>query len=287
MRALALTLLLVGCSREPEYATPKSTGDGTGDAGSDGPHHPDGYADPSVHGTSAKLQDEACTSCHGDTLEGTATAPSCDSCHEAGWRTDCTRCHGGEDNATGAPPTGIAGEDPFGVHTWHVTENRKPGYGCEQCHAVPTGVLSPGHLFVGDTTPGVAEVDFSAGLSAAGTYQGNGTCSDLYCHGDGQNDNGEVSVGDGPLSCDSCHPYRRSGWDAWATMSGTHAFHIQYNENCGHCHDNVNDRNEAMAQPALHVDGEIDRQSAHAMDITPEGCTGTCHEGNHTDLPWE
>jgi len=306
MRAslLFLAVCLAACSHDPAlpYAklfsddTPDNNDDNNDDTeapdtdddgGDDTPHHPDGYAEPNVHGTAAKLQEEACVSCHGATLEGDGDAVSCDSCHDTTWRTDCTFCHGGDDNSTGAPPAGIAGADPFGVHTWHVTENRKPAYGCVQCHVMPADVLSSGHLFVGDTTPGVSEVNFTGGLSAVGTYDGAGSCSNLYCHGNGLNDNGQVTASDGPLSCDSCHPYRNSGWDAWSTMSGSHAFHIDYNQNCGHCHDNVNDRNEAMARPDLHVDGEIDRVSAHEMNITEEGCTGTCHEGNHTNLPWE
>ncbi len=48
----------------------------------------------------------------------------------------------------------------------------------------PVDVLSAGHIF--DETPGAAEVDFSGGLSPAGTHFsfGNNTCAG-NCHGEG------------------------------------------------------------------------------------------------------
>ena len=49
---------------------------------------------------------------------------------------------------------------------------------------MPASLSSTGHAYVGDSTPGAAEVLMSAGLSPAATY-GSGTCQDLYCHGDG------------------------------------------------------------------------------------------------------
>lgn len=251
------------------------------------PHHPEGYAAPAVHGAAAVIQEEACVDCHGGDLTGDGAAVSCDNCHEEGWRTDCTRCHGGEDNQTGAPPAPVFKNSSFETHSWHVEENSNPAYGCEQCHTTPADVLSAGHLFVGDSTPGAAEVDFSGGLSPEGTYLGGGSCTNLYCHGSGLENSGEVSDADGPLSCDTCHPFRDSGSAAWSTMSGDHTFHVAYNPNCGHCHNNVNDRNNAMPDPSLHVDGRIDRVSAHAMTIEEDNtCSGECHGAIHDKHQW-
>ena len=64
---------------------------GTGDG-----YHPVGWVAEDVHGLAAKLQEDTCVACHGSDLEGGVVGVSCDTCHPAGWRTECTFCHGGE-----------------------------------------------------------------------------------------------------------------------------------------------------------------------------------------------
>ena len=112
----------------------------------------------------ARLGEQVCTNCHGDDLKGDAGqgSASCDT-----WRSDCTFCHGGEDNLTGAPPEDIhdaAIDASFGPHTAHVEGGIRTALECTECHVEPEGVLSIGHMF--DATPGVAENDFSVGLRA-------------------------------------------------------------------------------------------------------------------------
>lgn len=167
-------LLLLACPASPKVD------DTSGTTPTGNRHHPAGYGLQEAHGPDAKYQTETCTECHGADLTGGTSAISCDSCHAEGWRTDCTFCHGGTDNTTGAPPTDIdnaTSDLSFAEHTVHVEETIHAPFACMQCHVEPTDVLSVGHLFVGDTTSGVAEMDFSAGLSSAGSYGGGASCS--------------------------------------------------------------------------------------------------------------
>jgi len=253
-------------------------------------HHPAGFADPLVHGLEAKLHEQSCTDCHGADLGG-GTALSCDSCHPTGWRTDCTFCHGSAEEGSGAPPVSIRGEpedSSFGVHARHVQENTHSAYGCEQCHRSPADALSEGHLF--DSSPGQAEVDFQAGLSPTASWSAEAlSCSNLYCHGDGQGDNGAVEVAQAPLSCASCHPDLSSGQTAWDLMTGRHVAHLGREASCEDCHGETTADGLSILSPTLHVNGSKDLAFS-TSDMRWNGnrsCTGTCHGTEHSNRPWD
>jgi predicted CxxxxCH...CXXCH cytochrome family protein len=250
-------------------------------------HHDVGYNDSAKHGPEALVAGGSCKSCHGDTLQGCAKSPACDSCHsgghEAGWRTDCVYCHGRDDNGTGAPPRfldeadAMRGATTFLVHSEHVTEGDHPAYDCVQCHKKPVDVLSAGHMFDLDTeTPGRAEINFVAGLSKAGTYQ-PGTCANLYCHGNGRS-TGAVKHTDSGLNCGSCHADRIRP----TALGGSHAAHLTTTEGgqiqCAECHGQVVSGDNVITGKARHVDGRVDVRlpSGVTMD-SAKTCTGTCH----------
>jgi predicted CxxxxCH...CXXCH cytochrome family protein len=102
----------------------------------------------------------------------------------------CASCHGGVDNATGAPPDDLAGNTAttargVGAHTSHVEAGPVAGaFDCGECHfPKPASVGSPGH------NDGTVQVVFGA-LAGTGTATPvwNGgvsppTCSSVYCHG--------------------------------------------------------------------------------------------------------
>lgn len=250
--------------------------------------HPDGWAEPEEHGLHAKLHDLRCTQCHGAELTG-ELGPSCDTCHTEGWRTDCVYCHGGGVDSSGAPPRDIDGATSsltFPAHQMHVHETSKhAAWDCAPCHAKPTDVLTPGHLF--DGTPGRAEVDFSGGLSDSATYSAaTATCSGAYCHGDGRGDNGTVTADSGSKTCASCHPDRTSGRDAWGRMSGEHEDHVREGVGCHECHSPTTADSTTIRDVALHVDGTV--QVAMPDGITRAGstCTGRCHGEPHDSEPW-
>ena len=278
--------------------TPTDCENAPNDTGASATYHPEGWSAPDVHGLSAKFQEDDCTSCHGSDLGGGSVDVSCDDCHETGWRENCTFCHGGTDNATGAPPRDITNETTtelltFRVHTAHVRTNWHEAHDCTECHTKPTDVLSIGHIFTGDDTPGIAEVRFTDGLSAAGSYNGNGGCSNLYCHGNGQGNNGSVEHTLADLSCTSCHPDVSSGRDAWDEMSGAHEDHLREGATCTMCHGATVNESQDIIAPALHVDGavQIQPESGVSWNPTPKSCDGECHIGNeseeHEDEEWD
>lgn len=253
------------------------------------PAHPPGFAAPEVHGPEMGLGLLDCRTCHGAQLTG-ADGPSCDGCHQPNWRTDCTYCHGGTANPTGAPPRDVSGETAlealtFRAHTPHVTASNHAPYACTQCHTQPVDALSPGHIY--DDTPGRAEVRFGGGLSRQGRYEGSGRCSNLYCHGNGNGQLGEWDHTRGKPACDGCHPAANSGQQGWVTMSGRHARHLGAGVTCEGCHAMTARGNDAIRTPAVHADGQktVDFQQ---QGVTRNGntCSGTCHGHLHGARPW-
>lgn len=250
-------------------------------------YHPDGWDDPTAHGMAAKFQEDDCLACHGDDLGGGKVGISCDDCHDAGWRTDCTFCHGGTDDPSGAPPQDIDDGDTdlsFPEHTVHVTETIHAAFDCVECHQKPTDPLTAGHLFVGDATPGLAELSFAASLSDRGAY-GAGTCSNLYCHGNGLGDNGEVSSGES-LDCDGCHPDATSGQRGWDEMSGRHDDHLGEGVACGECHSLTASGDSTIVGPSYHVNGVKEVALPSTMTRSGNSCSGTCHGERHDSRSW-
>ena len=280
---LVCLVVLLGCD---DYVA----GGVESDSNKSGQVHPDGFNDPDVHGTQAKGQELDCTSCHGDDLKGDGDAISCDSCHDNGWRSDCTFCHGGEANQTGAPPESIFAEvdgdrDTFVAHTAHVTENIKPAYECEECHVTPANVLSPNHFIIDDSTPAEAEVQFAGGLSVEGNYLGDGTCSNIYCHGNGQEASAQVDHKAFSPECDSCHKGPNSSSDEWREMSGKHRPHLREGLECQDCHGDTVQNNQ-IANPNLHVNGTPDLNFDGDMNYEEGQCFGECHNESHDDRNW-
>ena len=268
--------------------------DGT-DYTEDQPYHPPGWEASEVHGLASNLQtDGDCRSCHGADLtggQGLTQGPSCDSCHEPGWRTDCTYCHGGVDNLTGAPPEDIDNSlvsVAFPPHTEHVTGGAlgytHPAYGCTHCHEARVDVLTPGHIF-DDVTAGYGELNYTGGLSPYGTYL-FGTCSNLYCHGDGQADNGSVTVGE-TMYCYSCHADGlNSGAAEWALMSGRHLTHLEEGVQCYECHAQVTDAAQGILNGEYHVNGQVELLLPVEMVYNGATCNGTCHNHLHENDVW-
>jgi predicted CxxxxCH...CXXCH cytochrome family protein len=260
--------------------------------------HPAGYNAREQHGYDFdKMGPSTCAtaSCHGTALTGGNTGgPSCENCH-SGWQTQCTFCHGGTDNTTGAPPQGVLGAtaatDPtVGAHSIHVNQTtRHAAWDCNYCHTKPSSALTPGHV---DGTGGVvqAEVVFSS-FNPAGTFTtATYTCSNMYCHGTG------VSGATGPapawtstatLACvDGCH----GGSPNYTNMSSEHR-NSSHKKPCATCHMTVVDANLNIINLGLHVNGTRDVQFQNAgssYNAAAKSCTNTgngCH-GTGTKSSW-
>ena len=253
-------------------------------------YHPENYASAKVHGLDTRIQKEDCRSCHGTNLTGGESQVDCDSCHQSDWRENCTYCHGGDLDNTGAPPGDLNGEkDPhrisFMAHSSHVGPNNHPKYDCDVCHKKPTDVLSKGHMF--DNTPGRAEVAFHDPLSTGSSYDGNGGCSNVYCHGNGQGMAGSVKDNSVKLGCASCHPDVTSDSNDWYGMSGEHALHLFDGMTCTDCHQSVVSGSQTIIDPSQHVDGAITNQFSEEYIAMDAGtCTGLCHFKIHLFQSW-
>jgi predicted CxxxxCH...CXXCH cytochrome family protein len=248
--------------------------------------HPAGYNAREQHGYDFDKHGAstcATASCHGVALTGGSSGgPSCNSCHN-NWQTNCTFCHGGTANTTGAPPQGTLGataatDAHVGAHTKHVTQGISAAYGCAMCHTNPTSALTPTHV---DGTGSVvqAEVTYSP-LNPAATFNATtAACTNLYCHGNGRTAAGTATwTSTTALTCTSCHPTNGTG------MSGDHKKHIQdENMKCAECHQTVVNAAQAIIAPALHVDGAKQVKmptgtytpTTKACSGLPNGCHGT------------
>ncbi len=252
--------------------------------------HPPGYDAPEEHGTDALLGNSECTTCHGNDLQGGTSGQGCDDCHTAGWRSDCTYCHGGQNGDTeGLPPEDLDNTTneasiSFKAHPEHGEATLHPSYDCINCHpsaGYSDALLDTNHWF--DTTPGTAEVSFAGAVQSGGTYSGT-TCSTIYCHGDGRG-TGTVSDGTSGFACDDCHPDESSNADAWDGMSGEHKKHLEAGYACEECHSSVVDGGQNLIGPAFHVDGEPTVVPLPSSGITWSGTTcsgGRCHGSGHS-----
>ena len=252
------------------------------DTGS-GKYHPSGWDDPSQHGMAAKFQSDDCKSCHGDSLQGGSSSVTCDDCHDAGWQDDCTFCHGGTDG----DKLGSPGEDlddsttslTFEPHRAHTDDTSlHDAFACSQCHVTHDTALSASHfLDTADTAPGTAEMTFSKGLSDKATYAG-GTCSNLYCHGDGTGDNGTIKSSGSVSGCNDCH--KSSG------LNGKHDDHLEEGVGCEECHSTTASSSTKIKDPTMHVNGSVEVALPAGMSYDGSHCDGSCHNRKHDNEKW-
>jgi hypothetical protein len=246
-------------------------------------YHPEGWKEPETHGLAFSHGEDDCQLCHGAELDGDF-GPSCDGCHETGWRKDCAFCH---DDPTLAPHSGdLFGRQPrFEHHVVHLADRPfSRALDCEDCHREVEEVLSKDHVL--DDTRGAVEVRMEA--SRGGTFEPEtGACADTWCHGDGRASNGRVEADEVDLGCHSCHPDETSSKAAWEGMSPPHAAHMEEDLSCGACHASVIDPDGVPNDRGLHLDGDIDVTFAvQTMRRNGQQCSGTCHGQPHKRRAW-
>lgn len=184
----------------------------------------------------------------------------------------CWSCHGSIDQP--APPTDLEGNTDYtspgvGAHQAHVQPSDwHQQLNCTQCHVLPTGVDAPGHRDDGDNQ---AELTFD-GLNPDATYDfATYTCSNLYCHGNGQDSNGTMTwTNDLQLDCNDCH-----ATDNPDQMTGRHDKHIiNRGHECVECHRTVVDAQRNFVDPNEHINGYYN--VAFLEDGDWDGVTKTC-----------
>jgi len=183
----------------------------------------------------------------------------------AAFETNCSFCHGNEDNA--APPLALDGADNrddigVGAHQAHLqNESIAKAVVCEACHMVPENVDDPGHL-AESPKDRLAEVTFG---ELAKTDDSNPTwnretarCTHTYCHGASLAGGKRVEpiwtqVDEGQTDCDACHG------------SPPPSPHIQEVEitDCATCHpDTVDKEGNIDISAARHINGTVETATA-------------------------
>ena len=170
----------------------------------------------------------------------------------------CTPCHGGEDNASGAPPQDLRGRSDtavpsVGAHSTHIAA----GVDCSACHPKPASVSSPGHMD-GRVDLAWGPIATANGALSPRFDEATGTCTSVYCHGSfaggiAGNAPSWIRVGQGGGACGTCHPIPPS--------SNGHP----QSTACGNCHPGYGSTSVNLA---AHVNGEL--------DVLPMSCT-SCH----------
>jgi predicted CxxxxCH...CXXCH cytochrome family protein len=114
-------------------------------------------------------------------------------------------------------------------------------------------------------------------MNPAGVYTtATGSCSTMYCHGNGRANNGTIAwlATTGPLACGACHSV------TGVNMSGDHSRHINgQNMKCSQCHMTVVDANRNIIAADLHVNGKHEVKMLNGtFNPTTRQCANTgCH----------
>ncbi|WP_242394218.1 CxxxxCH/CxxCH domain c-type cytochrome [Anaeromyxobacter oryzisoli] len=185
---------------------------------------------------------------------------------------NCTGCHGGKDNQTGAPPfdrNGSATSPAVGAHTKHV----QFGVACNSCHVVPDSANTPGHI---EGKP--ARVVFGGLATANGATPSYDpatmTCSSTYCHGATLNGGKETTqTWDGQIlqGCQSCHGYPPGGGHPT-------------DSNCVGCHPTTVNTDNSLKAGGTHLNGTIDVGSGGGA-VHPAGWVTQTSNANGVTTP--
>ncbi len=248
-------------------------------------------SDPGFHAYSADRGLASCQQCHLSDLSGGVTGFSCAQCHDqrdssgnlVGWKTNCTMCHGGVDNQTGAPPKAVWGYGAdsvrTGAHSSHVSGSAiAPAFDCGVCHLKPADALSANHIdaVAGSAVP-MATVAFgglaSGGVNPPPTWsRSTATCASTYCHGATLSGGTNTMpiwtlVGQGQAACGTCHGVPPPAPHPVVT-GGLAA--------CNPCHNLTIDPGGNVIPPSAggkHLDGMV-QATGHGVDWMDPSSTG-------------
>ncbi len=257
---------LVGCSDLKDSLPPTTQTIGV---------HPDGWvqkASSDFHGKAIRSQGwdmTSCKTCHGGKYDGGTVQVSCLTCHTyTAGPENCSTCHGS--SSSNAPPEDLNGNtlntsSRVGAHQTHLQgTSRSKALTCAECHSVPGGVSTPGHIDGDDR----AEVLMNSYLANLTTNSGavvpnpsynatTGSCSSTYCHGTFTNGNaGNSPVWNVPTSaaCGTCHGTTSGVTNQQKALpGGTHPNNL----NCSTCHGGVINASGSIINASKHIDGKL------------------------------
>jgi predicted CxxxxCH...CXXCH cytochrome family protein len=244
--------------------------------------HVSGITDPSsgnFHGKyirDRQWEMRTCRPCHGERYGGGLVSPSCLDCHiYPGGPENCTTCHGS--TTSNAPPKDLNGNTStsdrgVGAHQAHLMGNiNGKNLTCTECHNVPGGVYTPGHLDPDNRAevlmnnplanlktndPSTSQYDPSLPLFEPDPLYNSSTlsCSNTYCHGNFKNgnlDNVPNWTDPSTSQCGSCHGNGTNPLPKTNSEGGSHPG----STNCSNCHGGVVDADLNIINPSKHIDG--------------------------------
>ena len=178
---------------------------------------------------------------------------------------DCTACHGGLGDDTGAPPRDLNGrtattEVTVGAHATHVKAGPlAAAFDCDACHVKPASIGAPGHL---DPSQKIVWGTLaSAGGASPSWDRASATCSNVYCHGatlvGGTIVTPRWTAVDGSqAACGTCHGLPPSNHPVLAAGSTA--------ATCSACHpETVKPDGSIDASAGRHVNGAVDGFAGH------------------------
>lgn len=253
-------------------------------AGAAGPAHADGSIDLAFTGAAAGITYSqplknvpgggygTCSTgaCHGRATRNwgvSTTLPTCEKCHGSA---NSAQVSGVFKDTAGSPASPYSG-----THVSHLAglHNYSDPVTCDQCHVVPAGVNSPGHM---DSLPATVvwgslatHPTITGGVEGAvmvPSYQAGRVCANTYCHSG-------LRKADGTPQGTGANP----AWNDSGYLGGTGCAKCHMNPpayphsssiNCSACHNHVAQSNIAFTDKSKHLNGNI--------EVTVDDCLG-CH----------
>jgi predicted CxxxxCH...CXXCH cytochrome family protein len=188
----------------------------------------------------------------------------------------CSLCHGNAEHPY--PPRSLSGQvEPtylgVGSHESHLnpdsTERFSRKVDCSECHDPVTHFNDPSHI--GPNPDNRAEIIFGslARNSLPGDsiphpiYDGNGKCSNVYCHGNfrqGNRNAQPVFNNPGSVVCGSCHGDPAMGNPTPGAPNNFQSPHFSFYtiQFCANCHGSVIDSSGSFVNKSRHVNGQVD-----------------------------
>jgi predicted CxxxxCH...CXXCH cytochrome family protein len=227
----------------------------------------------------------ACALCHGANLLGSAEGGigrACADCHTAGSPlviSNCTSCH--NDPPDSAAPAGNSRPNREGAHGVHDALPKVAGI-CITCHN-GSGTNTNVHF---DTSmpanvAGLTTYDAESGIFS---YNPDGTCSDVSCHGGQSTPEWLTGTLDVAVDCESCHADAEVTSQFNSYNSGKHKKHVsedEVNMECTECHDPVKlATGHFTGLDTPNFEGAADATILDALSydpVTNRGCDAGCH----------
>lgn len=192
-----------------------------------------------------------------DTGTGGDTTPACGSCHSL-------------------PPSGNSFPNGAGAHAVHA-DLSGVGTVCDNCHA--NAVHRDDWIDLG----------FAAGWNAksgAATDNGDGTCSNIICHGGRKTPDwgtGSINVSS---QCQSCHSYGTNQYNSY--NSGKHNKHVNGEHiSCSECHDLTklaSGHFDNLSTPGFE---QLPSSTLkNALNYNNQRCSLSCHGEGHNSERW-